>query len=162
MPMITSIQSCAIAAKEVGGTIIADGGIRIPADLAKAIGAGANTAMLGSLLASATEAPGDIVIRRGQRRRIYRGMASLEANEERARVEGRALSEEFTPEGIESDVAYNGESAEQIIRLLIGGLKSGMSYHGAANIEDFHENAHFRRITSAGLGESRPHVNERS
>jgi len=161
MPMITSIQSCAIAAKEVGGTIIADGGIRVPADLAKAIGAGANTAMLGSLLAAATEAPGDVVIRNGQRRRVYRGMASLEANEERARIEGRELSEEFTPEGIESDVAYNGESAEEIIRPLIGGLKSGMSYHGASNIEEFHEKAHFVRITSAGLGESRPHVKER-
>lgn len=161
VPMITSIQSCAQAAREVGGTIIADGGIRQPADLAKAIGAGAGAVMLGSLLAAATEAPGEIILRDGQRHRVYRGMASLEANEERARIEGRVLSEEFTPEGIESSVPYNGESAYEIVKPLIGGLRSGMSYAGARNLKEFHEKARFMRITSAGLGESRPHVRDR-
>jgi IMP dehydrogenase len=161
VPMITSIQSCAIAARDVGGVILADGGIRIPGDLAKAIGAGAGHAMIGSLLASATEAPGQEIVRDGRRLRVYRGMAGRGANEERARIEGRQLGEEFTPEGVESEVAYNGESALDILRPLIGGLKSGMSYSGASDIEEFHRKARFIRMTSAGLGESRPHVRDR-
>lgn len=164
LPMVTSVMDSAIAAREVDAYVIADGGIRIAADVAKAIGAGAHTAMLGSLLASAKEAPGDVVTRNGQRYRVYRGMASREAAQRRWAAEGRLekLQEDFTPEGIESAVRYNGDTVKQIISPLIGGLKSGMSYAGARDIDEFHQRARFARMTSAGIGESHTHVQNRA
>lgn len=158
---VTSIMSCVHAAREHDATIIADGGIRIGADVAKAIGAGAHAVMAGGLFAAAAEAPGEVVTRDGYRYKAYRGMASREAAV--ARYAGRLekLTDDFTPEGVESAVRYHGDTVEQIMRPLIGGLKSGMSYAGASSIEEFHARARFTRITQAGLGESRTHVKDR-
>ena len=156
-------MDCARAARQVDANVIADGGIRVPADVAKAIGAGASTVMIGSLLASAAEAPGDVVMRNGQRLKVFRGMASREAATLRRQAEGilDKLQDDFTPEGIESAVHYHGEHAEEIVRHLIAGLRSGMSYTGALTIAEFHERARFTRMSDAGIGESRPHVQAR-
>src|SRR6266496_2463119 len=160
VPQLTAVIECAEAAREYGIPIIADGGIRQPGDLAKAIAAGAQTAMIGSLLAGTDESPGLIMTRKGHRYKASRGMASLEANIERNKREGNDLTQEeiedYVAEGVEAAVPYRGKAREVLTRL-VGGLQSGMSYSGAHSVEEFQQKAIFVRMTGAGLRESGPH-----
>jgi len=160
VPQLTAIIDCAKAADSAGIPIIADGGIRQPGDVAKAIAAGAQTVMIGSMLAGTDESPGMIMTRRGHRYKASRGMASREANIDRNRKEGNDLTQEeiedYVAEGVEAAVPYRGK-AREVLTQLVGGLQSGMSYSGAINIEDFQQKAIFVRMTGAGLRESGPH-----
>ncbi|NWG34107.1 MAG: IMP dehydrogenase [Chloroflexi bacterium] len=160
VPQLTAIIECAEAARPAGIPIIADGGIRHPGDVAKAIAAGASTVMVGSLLAGTDESPGIVMTRKGHRYKASRGMASLTANIERNKREGNDLTreeiEEYVAEGVEAAVPYRGKVRE-VLTQLVGGLQSGMSYSGAHTIEEFQQKAIFVRMTGAGLKESGPH-----
>ena len=160
VPQLTAIIECAKAAEAANIPIIADGGIRQPGDVAKAIAAGAQTVMIGSMLAGTDESPGMIMTRRGHRYKASRGMASLGANIERNRKEGNDLTredvEEYVAEGVEAAVPYRGK-AREVLTQLVGGLQSGMSYSGAHTLEELHQKAIFMRMTGAGLKESGPH-----
>ena len=160
VPQLTAIIECAKAAADSKTPLIADGGIRFPGDVAKAIAAGAQTVMIGSMLAGTDESPGMIMTRRGHRYKASRGMASLAANIERNKREGNDLTreevEDYVAEGVEAAVPYRGK-AREVLNQLIGGLQSGMSYSGARSIEEFQEKAIFTRMTGAGLKESGPH-----
>jgi IMP dehydrogenase len=160
VPQLTAVIDCATAAYEYGIPIIADGGIRQPGDLAKAIAAGAQTVMIGSMLAGTDESPGMIMTRRGHRYKASRGMASLEANIERNKREGNDLTQEeiedYVAEGVEAAVPYRGK-AREVLTQLVGGLQSGMSYSGAHTVEELQQKAVFVRMTGAGLRESGPH-----
>jgi IMP dehydrogenase len=160
VPQLTAVIECAAAAREYGVPIIADGGIRQPGDVAKALAAGAQTVMIGSMLAGTDESPGMIMTRRGHRYKASRGMASLEANIERNKREGNDLTQEeiedYVAEGVEAAVPYRGK-AREVLTQLVGGLQSGMSYSGAHTVEELQEKAVFVRMTGAGLRESGPH-----
>jgi IMP dehydrogenase len=160
VPQLTAVMQCAEAARPYGVPVIADGGIRHPGDVAKALAAGAQTVMIGSMLAGTDESPGMIMTRRGHRYKASRGMASLEANIERNKREGNDLTQEeiedYVAEGVEAAVPYRGKAREVLTRL-VGGLQSGMSYSGAHSIEELFEKAIFVRMTGAGLSESGPH-----
>jgi IMP dehydrogenase len=160
VPQLTAIIECVEAARPAGIPVIADGGIRQPGDLGKAIAAGASSVMIGSMLAGTDESPGMIMTRRGHRYKASRGMASREANIERNKREGNDLTqeelEEYVAEGVEAAVPYRGK-AREVLTQLVGGLQSGMSYSGAQTIEDFQKKAIFVRMTGAGLKESGPH-----
>jgi len=160
VPQLTAIIECASAARPSGTPIIADGGIRFPGDVAKAIAAGSQSVMIGSMLAGTDESPGMIMTRRGHRYKASRGMASLAANIERNKREGNDLTreeiEDYVAEGVEAAVPYRGK-AREVLNQLVGGLQSGMSYSGARTIEEFQEKAIFMRMTGAGLKESGPH-----
>ncbi|MBN8655554.1 MAG: IMP dehydrogenase [Anaerolineae bacterium] len=160
VPQLTAIIECAKAAVDSKTPIIADGGIRFPGDVAKAIAAGAQTVMIGSMLAGTDESPGMIMTRRGHRYKASRGMASLAANIERNKREGNDLTreevEDYVAEGVEAAVPYRGK-AREVLNQLVGGLQSGMSYSGARDIEEFQQKAIFTRMTGAGLKESGPH-----
>jgi IMP dehydrogenase len=160
VPQLTAVIDCAKAAESAGIPIIADGGIRQPGDVAKAIAAGAQTVMIGSMLAGTDESPGMIMTRRGHRYKASRGMASREANIDRNKKEGNDLTqeeiEEYVAEGVEAAVPYRGK-AREVLTQLVGGLQSGMSYSGAQTIDDFQKKAIFVRMTGAGLKESGPH-----
>ena len=160
VPQLTAVIECAEAARPYGVPIIADGGIRHPGDVAKALAAGAQTVMIGSMLAGTDESPGMIMTRRGHRYKASRGMASLEANIERNKREGNDLTQEeiedYVAEGVEAAVPYRGK-AREVLTQLVGGLQSGMSYSGAHSIEELQEKAIFVRMTGAGLRESGPH-----
>jgi IMP dehydrogenase len=158
MPQITAIQACAEEAHGHGVTVIADGGIKYSGDITKALAAGADAVMLGSLLAGLEESPGELVIYEGRRFKEYRGMGSLGAMKGLARdryssgeTEGKQV-----PEGIEGQVPYKGPLAEYVLQLM-GGLRSGMGYVGARSLAELRENAQFVRISHAGLIESHPH-----
>lgn len=157
VPQITAIFDCAQAAKGHGISIIADGGIKFSGDLPKAIAAGADVVMLGSLFAGTEESPGEIVMYQGRSFKMYRGMGSTGAME--AGSKDRYFQNEtkkFVPEGVEGRVPYRGY-LKDIIYQLIGGLRAGMGYCGTENIEALKENGKFMRITNAGLRESHPH-----
>jgi IMP dehydrogenase len=160
VPQLTAVIECAEAARASGIPIIADGGIRQPGDLAKAIAAGAQTVMIGSMLAGTDESPGLMMTRKGHRYKASRGMASREANIDRNRRDGNDLTqeeiEEYVAEGVEAAVPYRGK-AREVLTQLVGGLQSGMSYSGVHSIEEFQEKAIFVRMTGAGLKESGPH-----
>lgn len=160
VPQITAILDCAAAAKEEGISIIADGGIKYSGDIVKALAAGANAVMLGSLLAGTLEAPGEIELYQGRSYKVYRGMGSVgamkEGSKDRYFQDGTVNDIKFVPEGIEGRVHFKGE-LNQTIYQLIGGLKSGMGYTGCKTIENLHEKSKFVRITSAGLSESHVH-----
>jgi len=160
VPQLTAVIECAKAAAPYGIPIIADGGIRQPGDLAKAIAAGAQTVMIGSMLAGTDESPGMLMTRRGHRYKASRGMASLEANLNRNRREGNDLTQEeiedYVAEGVEAAVPYRGRAREVLIQL-VGGLQSGMSYSGVHSVEELQQQAVFVRMTGAGLKESGPH-----
>ena len=160
VPQLTAIIECSEAARPSGIPIIADGGIRHPGDVAKAIAAGAQTVMIGSMLAGTDESPGLVMTRRGHRYKASRGMASLTANIERNKREGNDLTreevEDYVAEGVEAAVPYRGK-AREVLTQLVGGLQSGMSYSGAHTIEEFQQKAIFVRMTGAGLKESGPH-----
>lgn len=159
-PQLSAVQACSRAARECGVTLVSDGGIRNSGDITKATAAGADAVMLGSLLAGTTESPGAAVVRDGRRYKVVRGMASLTANVGRKEVEkGEADPadwERVVPEGVEAVVPYRGP-VRDILHLLVGGLRSGLTYSGAANLAELRENAEFVRITGAGMAESRHH-----
>ncbi len=160
MPQITAVRDCSKAAKKKGKTIIADGGIKYSGDLTKALALGANSVMVGSLLAGADEAPGETILYQGRSYKVYRGMGSLGAMAEGSRDRyGQADvydTEKLVPEGIEGKVPYKG-SGSAILHQLIGGLKAGMGYLGAPDIESLQKRAKWVRITPQGLRESHVH-----
>ncbi|GBC73731.1 Inosine-5'-monophosphate dehydrogenase [archaeon HR04] len=161
VPQLTAIMDCARVAREYDVPIIADGGIRNSGDITKALAAGAETVMVGSLLAGTDESPGVSITKNGKRYKIYRGMASFYASLGRKIREEGALNIEddlndYVPEGVEALVEYKG-SVVEIVRQLAGGVRSGFSYCGARNIEELHRNAEFIRMTMAGYIESMPH-----
>ncbi len=154
VPQLSAILECAHVAQQKGIPLIADGGIRNSGDLSKALAAGAQAVMIGSLLAGTTESPGKIIQRKGRRYKIIRGMASLGAtmNREDATEE----LEQVVPEGVEAAVPYRG-SVQEILQQLVGGFRSSMSYAGASTLEEFQQYTEFVPITSASLTESKPH-----
>jgi IMP dehydrogenase len=157
VPQITAIYDCATVAREYGKTIIADGGIKYSGDIVKALAAGGHAVMLGSLLAGTTESPGETEIFQGRRFKVYRGMGSLAAMEQGSK--DRYFQEDakkLVPEGIEGRVPYKGPLADTIEQL-VGGIRSGMGYCGAPNLEHLREKSQFVRMTNAGLRESHPH-----
>lgn len=157
VPQISAIYNCASIAKKYNIPIIADGGIKYSGDITKAIAAGANAVMLGSLLAGTDESPGDFETYQGRRYKIYRGMGSIAAMN--AGSKDRYFQEntlKLVPEGIEGRVAYKGP-LEDTLYQLIGGIRSGMGYCGAENLQSLIEKGQFIRITGAGLKESHPH-----
>ncbi len=160
VPQIMAIQEGVNAAKGSGVPIIADGGIKFSGDVAKAIAAGADSIMIGSLFAGTEEAPGEVILYQGRNFKTYRGMGSIGAmkkgSSDRYAQEGTTTDSKFVPEGIEGRVAYKGTLAEMVTQL-VGGLRAGMGYTGCRNIEELQNNARFVRITSAGLRESHVH-----
>lgn len=159
MPQVTAIQNCAEEAHRHGVTIIADGGIKYSGDIVKALAAGADAVMLGSLLAGLEESPGELFIYEGRHFKAYRGMGSLGAMKGLAQdrySSGAQGNAKHVPEGIEGQVPYKGPLADYVYQLM-GGLRSGMGYVGAHNLEELRTGARFVRITHAGLIESHPH-----
>ena len=159
IPQITAIYDAATVAKEFGKAIIADGGIKYSGDIAKAIAAGGHVVMLGSMLAGTDESPGEFEIFQGRRFKTYRGMGSLAAMENGSGdryFQAKNEANKRVPEGIEGRVAYKGSAAD-IIFQMVGGLRSGMGYVGAHNLEELRENTQFVRMSGAGLRESHPH-----
>jgi IMP dehydrogenase len=159
MPQITAIQRCAREAHRHGATVIADGGIKYSGDITKALAAGADAVMLGSLLAGLEESPGELIIYEGRRFKEYRGMGSLGAMKKgpaRDRYGSGQGVGKHVPEGIEGQVPYKGPLADYVFQLM-GGLRSGMGYVGARTLADLREKAEFVQITNAGLLESHPH-----
>jgi IMP dehydrogenase len=157
VPQITAVYDCATVAREYGIPIIADGGIKYSGDIVKAIAAGADTVMLGSLLAGTEESPGEMEIYQGRSFKVYRGMGSLGAMKEGSGA--RYFQEDvkkLVPEGIEGRVPFKGALADLMYQL-IGGIRAGMGYCGCKTIEELKNNTRFVRITAAGLRESHPH-----
>jgi IMP dehydrogenase len=161
VPQVTAIHDCARVAAEEGVPVIADGGITSSGDVAKAVGAGADTVMLGSMLAGTDEAPGDVLLVQGERFKEYRGMGSLGAMRARSFSKDRYFQgdvedvDKLVPEGIEGRVPYKGP-LRPIVYQLVGGLRQAMGYCGAETVEEM-KRARFVRITGAGLRESHPH-----
>lgn len=160
VPQLTAIYDAATAAQEYNKPIIADGGIKYSGDIVKALAAGGNAVMLGSMLSGTDEAPGEVFEDNGQKFKSYRGMGSVAAMEhgsaDRYFQGGVNEANKLVPEGIEARVEYKG-SVDDIIFQMIGGLRSGMGYTGAANVASLIKKAQFVRISNAGLIESHPH-----
>ena len=162
MPQITAIFECASAAARYNIPVIGDGGIQYSGDIAKAIAAGADAVMLGSLLAGVDESPGEVVLYQGERFKEYRGMGSMGAmrarsfSKDRYFQEGVAQAEKLVPEGIEGRVAYKG-TLGSLVYQLVGGLRAAMGYVGAPDIVSLKRDSQFVRVTAAGLRESHPH-----
>ncbi|MXY02232.1 MAG: IMP dehydrogenase [Acidimicrobiales bacterium] len=161
VPQISAVFDCASEAAAAGVPVIADGGMQFSGDLAKAMAAGAHSAMVGSLLAGTDESPGEVVLYQGERFKEYRGMGSVGAmkgrsySKDRYFQDGREV-EELVPEGIEGRVAYKGPLAG-VLHQLVGGLRQAMGYCGAASIDDMRLRTRFVRVTAAALRESHPH-----
>ncbi|MBE5924966.1 MAG: IMP dehydrogenase [Lachnospiraceae bacterium] len=157
VPQITAIMDAYDVAKEYGIPVIADGGIKYSGDITKALAAGANVCMMGSLFAGTDESPGDFELYQGRKYKVYRGMGSIAAMENGSKDRYfQANAKKLVPEGVEGRVAYKGTVEDTVFQLL-GGLRSGMGYCGAKTIEDLHEKAEFVEISSASLKESHPH-----
>ena len=160
VPQVTAIYDAAAVAREYGKTIIADGGIKYSGDIVKALAAGGNAVMLGSMLAGTDEAPGETEIFQGRKFKTYRGMGSIAAMKKGSsdRYFQGSVNEanKLVPEGIEGRVAYKGSVADMVFQM-IGGIRSGMGYVGAATIQDLHDHAQFVEMSGAGLKESHPH-----
>lgn len=160
VPQILAIAECVEAAKGSGVPVIADGGVKFSGDVAKAIAAGADSVMIGSLFAGTEEAPGEVILFQGRNFKTYRGMGSIGAmkkgSSDRYAQEGTVADTKYIPEGIEGRVAFKGSVAEMVTQL-VGGLRSGMGYTGCRSIEELQTKARFVRITSAGLRESHVH-----
>ncbi|MCC8168619.1 MAG: IMP dehydrogenase, partial [Clostridiales bacterium] len=157
VPQITAIMDCYNAAKEYGIPVIADGGIKYSGDMTKALAAGANVCMMGSMFAGCDEAPGHFEIYQGRKYKVYRGMGSIAAMEngskDRYFQEG---ARKLVPEGVEGRVAYKG-TLEDTVFQLVGGIRSGMGYCGCPDIETLKTNSKFIKISAASLKESHPH-----
>src|SRR5690242_3955097 len=160
VPQISAIQSCVDAAKGTGVPIISDGGVKFSGDMAKAIAAGADVVMIGSLFAGTEEAPGEVILYQGRSFKMYRGMGSIgamrEGSRDRYAQEKTEVDSKLVPEGIEGRVPYRGTLAEMVTQL-VGGLRSGMGYTGCQNVKEFQEQTRFLRVTAAGLRESHVH-----
>ncbi len=166
VPQVSAIYEASLAARPAGVPVIGDGGVQFSGDIAKALVAGADTVMLGSLLAGCEEAPGDVVFVNGKQFKSYRGMGSLGAMQSRGQARSYSKDRYFqddvlsddklVPEGIEGMVPYRGPLSI-VAHQLIGGLRASMGYSGAATIPQLHEKGRFVRITAAGLKESHPH-----
>lgn len=157
VPQISAVMDCFEMAKEYGIPVIADGGIKYSGDIVKAIAAGANVVMLGSLLAGTKESPGETVIYQGRSFKSYRGMGSMAAMEKGSKDRYfQKDASKLVPEGVEGMVAYKGEASELIFQM-VGGLRAGMGYCGANTIKELIEESAFVKITAAGLRESHPH-----
>ncbi|MFF0556056.1 IMP dehydrogenase [Streptomyces sp. NPDC004266] len=166
VPQVTAIYEASLAAKAAGVPVIGDGGLQYSGDIAKALVAGADTVMLGSLLAGCEESPGELLFINGKQFKSYRGMGSLGAMQSRGEQrsfskdryfqEGVASDEKLVPEGIEGQVPYRGPLAA-VVHQLVGGLRQSMFYVGGRTVPELQENGRFVRITSAGLKESHPH-----
>ena len=159
-PQFSAVLEVAAAIKGTGVPVIADGGIRYTGDIPKAIAAGADSVMLGSLLAGTKESPGETIIYEGRKFKSYRGMGSVEAmkqgSKDRYFQDVEDDIKKFVPEGIEGRVAFKG-SMREVVHQYTGGLRAGMGYCGAESISLLQERAQFVRITGAGLKESHPH-----
>ena len=162
VPQLTAVLDCAAEAHKHGIPCIADGGIKYSGDIVKALAAGADVVMLGSMLAGLRESPGDIILYEGKRYKVYRGMGSLGAMQGHGAdrygsgVGAKGERNKLVPEGVEGQVPYRGELGDVIYQMM-GGLRSGMGYVGAGSMAELHEKARFVRITNAGLHESHPH-----
>ena len=162
VPQVTAVSDVVAAAADEGVPVIADGGLTSSGDVAKAIAAGADTVMLGSMLAGTDESPGTVLVVQGERFKEYRGMGSLGAMKTRSFSKDRYFQADVTetdklvPEGIEGRVSYKGP-LHNVVYQLVGGVRAAMGYSGAANIDEMKHNTKFIRITAAGLRESHPH-----
>lgn len=156
VPQLTAILDIAEVAKKLDIPFIADGGIKNSGDFSKAIAAGANTAMIGNLLAGCKESPGEYILDRGVAYKYYRGMASYDATREKVAVDGGTDGFFRSPEGASGRVPYRGE-ASMVVMDLVSGLRSSMSYLGATSLKEFTKNAEFIRMTDSGRSESGPH-----
>jgi IMP dehydrogenase len=169
VPQVTAIYEASLACRPAGVPVIGDGGLKYSGDISKAIAAGADTVMLGSLLAGCEESPGELVFINGKQYKTYRGMGSLGAMQSRShgsRLEGNSrgryfqsdvfADDQLVPEGVEGQVPYRGPLAA-VAHQLVGGLRAGMGYAGCATIRDLQDNSQLVRITAAGLKESHPH-----
>jgi len=160
VPQITAIMECAGVATKAGVPLIADGGIKYSGDIVKAIAAGADSVMIGSLFAGTEESPGEIIYYEGKSYKIYRGMGSIEAMREgsgdRYFQEGVQEETKLVAEGIEGRVSYKGSLSDNVFQL-VGGLRAGMGYCGVSSVQELKKKARFIRITQAGLRESHPH-----
>ena len=166
VPQVTAIYEAVQAARPAGVPVIGDGGLQYSGDIAKAIAAGADTVMLGSLLAGVEESPGELIFINGKQYKSYRGMGSLGAMQQRGRTPSYSRDRYFqddvlsddklVPEGIEGQVAYRGPLAA-VAHQLVGGLRAAMGYCGATTIDELQQDARLVRITAAGLKESHPH-----
>jgi IMP dehydrogenase len=162
VPQVTAVFDCARVCAAEGVPLVADGGIRNSGDIAKAIAAGADSVMLGSVLAGTDEAPGDVILVQGERYKEYRGMGSLGAMKARSFSKDRYFQgdvedvDKLVPEGIEGRVPYKGP-VRAVLQQLVGGLRQSMGYCGAATVDEMKERTRFVRISAAGLQESHPH-----
>ncbi|HKP72067.1 MAG TPA: IMP dehydrogenase [Pyrinomonadaceae bacterium] len=160
VPQITAITNCVQAARGSGVPVIADGGVKFSGDVAKAIAAGADVVMIGSLFAGTEESPGELILFQGRSFKAYRGMGSIgamrEGSRDRYAQESIETESKLVPEGIEGRVPYKGTLADMVTQL-VGGLRAGMGYTGCRTIRDFQENTRFVRISAAGLRESHVH-----
>ena len=150
-------MDCYSVAKEYGIPIIADGGIKYSGDITKAIAAGGNVCMMGSMFAGCEESPGEYELFQGRKYKVYRGMGSIAAMENGSKDRYfQENAKKLVPEGVEGRVPYKGILADTIFQM-VGGIRSGMGYCGAKNIDDLRKNSEFIKITGAGLAESHPH-----
>ena len=157
VPQITAIMDCYAVAKEAGVPIIADGGIKYSGDMTKALAAGANVCMMGSIFAGCDEAPGTFELYQGRKYKVYRGMGSIAAMENGSKDRYfQTDAKKLVPEGVEGRVAYKG-NVEDTVFQLVGGIRSGMGYCGCPTIEDIKEKGKFVKISAASLKESHPH-----
>ncbi len=157
VPQITAVMNCYEVAKEYGIPIIADGGIKYSGDMTKAIAAGANVCMMGSIFAGCDEAPGTFELYQGRKYKVYRGMGSIAAMENGSKDRYfQTDAKKLVPEGVEGRVAYKGTLEDTVFQLM-GGIRSGMGYCGAPNIQALKENGRFVKISAASLKESHPH-----
>lgn len=157
VPQVTAVMDCAEVGHKYGVPVIADGGLKFSGDIVKALAAGASICMMGSMFAGTEESPGETVLYRGRSYKTYRGMGSIGAMEKGSKDRYfQNDAKKLVPEGVEGMVAYKGK-AEDIVYQMIGGIRAGMGYCGAATIKDLIENAEFIKITAASLKESHPH-----
>lgn len=157
VPQVTAIMEAYDAARAAGIPVIADGGIKYSGDITKALAAGANVCMMGSLFAGTDESPGEFELYQGRKYKVYRGMGSIAAMECGSKDRYfQSNAKKLVPEGVEGRVAYKG-TVEDTVFQLIGGLRAGMGYCGAKTIEELHEKAEFVKISAASLKESHPH-----
>src|SRR5215211_3208958 len=160
VPQITAINNCVEAARGSGVPVIADGGVKFSGDVAKAIAAGADVVMIGSLFAGTEESPGELILFQGRSFKAYRGMGSIgamrEGSRDRYAQETTEVESKLVPEGIEGRVPYKGTLADMVTQL-VGGLRAGMGYTGCRTVREFQEQTRFIRISAAGLKESHVH-----
>ncbi|MBR4581738.1 MAG: IMP dehydrogenase, partial [Lachnospiraceae bacterium] len=157
VPQVTAVMDCYEVAKDYGIPIIADGGIQYSGDMVKAIAAGADVCMMGSLFAGCDESPGDFELFQGRKYKVYRGMGSISAMENGSKDRYfQSDAKKLVPEGVEGRVAYKG-TVEDTVFQMMGGIRSGMGYCGCHNVQELKENGRFVKISAAALRESHPH-----